>query len=88
MKTENTTPFQETISECQHNIMEMEDPKTELDLLQLQSIATVEEGRYLLEKLHSLIMAQAVSTVRSELSLENLTAKVQQVNFYDGRLFF
>lgn len=59
--------------------MEIEDTKSEADFLSLQSINTVEEARYLFEKLYSLIVAQTMSNVRSELNLESLNAKVQQV---------
>lgn len=75
----NMNYIQETISECQHNIIEMEDCKTETDLMNLESVDTLEEGRYLIEKLYNLIIAQAVTTVRTELNLENLNARVQQV---------
>lgn len=61
--------------------MEIEDSKSEGDLLSLQPIYSVEEGQYLIEKLYSLIVAQTVTNIRSELNLENLNAKVQQVNF-------
>lgn len=59
--------------------MEIEDTKSDADFLSIQSVNTIEEGKYLIEKLYSLIVAQTVSNVRSELNLERLNAKVHQV---------
>ncbi|KAK6630614.1 hypothetical protein RUM43_014599 [Polyplax serrata] len=75
----NMDYIQESISECQHNIMEIEDTKSDADFLSIQSVNTIEEGKYLIEKLYSLIVAQTVSNVRSELNLERLNAKVHQL---------
>ncbi|KAL0278939.1 UNVERIFIED_CONTAM: hypothetical protein PYX00_000615 [Menopon gallinae] len=64
----NMDYIQESISECQHNIIEIEDPKTEVELLQLQSVNTLDEGKYLIEKLYSLLLAETFSRT-SDLNL-------------------
>ncbi|EEB15657.1 kif21, putative [Pediculus humanus corporis] len=75
----NMNYLQESISECQHNIMEIEDAKSENEFLTHQLVNTIEESRYLIEKLYSMIVAQTVTNVRSELNLETLNAKIQQL---------
>lgn len=59
---------------------EREGESFELEGL-LSQVSTLEEGKYLIEKLYNAIVAQAMAQVQTELNVETLNAKVQQVGF-------
>jgi len=77
---------QERISDCQHNIIQMEATKDETENFELEGlmsqVSTLEESKYLIEKLYNAMIAQSIAQVQTEINVDTLDAKVHQVRNY------
>ncbi|XP_067931429.1 kinesin-like protein KIF21A [Watersipora subatra] len=85
------TYIQSNVSECQNNIMQMEEEaKDETSLTKALDVSSVDESKYLLEHLLSLALTQGFACTQKESQFKELTArydKMQMDSRYMGSAF-
>ncbi|XP_067930775.1 kinesin-like protein KIF21A [Watersipora subatra] len=82
----NMTYIQSNVSECQNNIMQMEEEaKDETSLTKALDVSSVDESKYLLEHLLSLALTQGFACTQKESQFKELTARYDKMQM-DSRL--
>ncbi|KAG1668931.1 Kinesin-like protein KIF21A [Nymphon striatum] len=75
----NVNYIHERITECQANIMQVEESKEDIDIQGLVNSLQHEETRYLLEKILNLSINQSLVVAQKEASLKDTETKMAQV---------
>lgn len=90
---ENINYVRETISETQHNVMEIEetqDTNENTDLQQIvQSIYDIDEAKYMIQKLYNMTLSQCHAVAQRDAKLkenEATMAELEQENNVKGQL--
>ncbi|KAG5869951.1 Kinesin-like protein KIF21B, partial [Gonioctena quinquepunctata] len=90
---ENINYVQETISETQHNVMEIEETQDTHEDTDLQQIVTsiydIDEAKYMIQKLYNMTLSQSHAVAQRDAKLkenEATLAELQQENNVKGQL--
>lgn len=81
---ENINYVQETISETQHNVIEIEETQDTSGNLDLQQIVTsiydIDEAKYIIEKLYNMTLSQSHSVAQRDAKLKESEATLAEVS--------
>lgn len=85
---ENINYVQETISETQHNVIEIEETQDTSGNLDLQQIVTsiydIEEAKYIIEKLYNMTLSQSHAVAQRDAKLKESEATLAEVSVDNG----